>query len=142
MTNQQVNERLRELGLSKIWLAEAAGYKETTLYNNLGGEEKTLNSRLASAIERAFDEELKLRSVKGSTTDVWDLVTFTAPETIRIDRAKTQGGFGRLEDFYHEAVIYLTDDLLSQRSLPFGGQDTLKVAEESSAYNAEDKGNE
>lgn len=118
MTNHEADQELYQLNQTRKWLAKKTGYKVTSLYNVFNGPEKTLTERMATAFCRAFDEEKEALQEPFKKQDaLWDRVSFTASEIIRIDEARRRIHQGSIEEFMHDGVCYYAEELLKKEQL-------------------------
>lgn len=134
MTKKQIDQRLSQMGKDRYWLAAEAGYTYDTLRNCLAPNAKDLSFAMEAKISRVFLKhapeevaEVGGAEVGGAGADIWDTVYFSGNETISIERARNYGGYSALKDYYREAVISFTDNILTAEKYP-------KVAELEAKY--------
>ena len=117
MDKDEVLKKLDALNKDRAWLATAAGYTEDTVMNKLGPSGQ-ISGRMMDAFERAILEEEARGRVDTTKEDlsVWDLGTFTGMETARIMEGVKIGGYNKVEDLYHDAIMEYCDDLIAEES--------------------------
>ncbi|MGC6459124.1 MAG: S24 family peptidase [Akkermansiaceae bacterium] len=73
---------------------------------------------MMGSFERALLEEERRRNpaVDPAKSSVWDLVMFTGEEAARINEGRRIGGYEKVEDLYHDAVIDFCDNLIAEDS--------------------------
>jgi len=116
MTADEVKEWLEKHGRTSQWLAAAAGYKPTSIYNAIS--QNRFTEKLEAAILRAFTEEDRRADVDTEKPDasIWDLVLFSGSEVNTISRAKAAGGYQDLPTLYHDAVMSFADGILEREA--------------------------
>jgi hypothetical protein len=119
MKNSEAEEWLSRLGRDRKWLSTASGYSINSLNNTFAGKERSLNSRMTKAFEKAFLEEERRKNINPheNKSSVWDLVMFTGREVTKINEARRKGGYDDVEDLYHDAVIEFCDKLTSKQEV-------------------------
>ena len=118
MTKAEVDQKLAEIGQDRHWLAEQTGYSYDTVRNSLAPKAKELSFAMSAKFERSFLEEERRRNVNDSNeeTSIWDLVMFTGKEVSLINDARRIGGYQKVEDLFHDAVIEFCDSLIAKQS--------------------------
>jgi len=145
MDKAEIVKKLGMLGLDRVWLADKIPYTYDTTRNSLTEKVAEPSSRFREACERAIKEEEKLRrgtiQEKGDT--IWKDVMFSGEETSRIYQGKVIGGYERLEDLYHDAVVVYCDDLIASRQVTAPDADTqLHRPSSAASYASEDGGDQ
>ena len=118
MDKAELLEKLAKINKDRHWLAEMSKYDYRTVNNKLGPSGK-ISPRMMAAFERAILEEERRRNIPVNKPDasVWDLVMFTGKEVTQINEGRRIGGYEKVEDLYHDAVISFCDDLIAKEKL-------------------------
>jgi len=116
LTKTDILIKLKSLNLTRQWLAKASGYDYMTVNNKLGPS-GSVTSRMMNAFERAILEEERRHNIDTTSPDkdsVWDLVMFSGREITEINEGRRLGGYDKVEDLFHDAIIDYCDSLISK----------------------------
>ena len=116
LTKNAIINKLKSLNQTRQWLAKASGYDYMTVNNKLGPSGK-ITDRMMSAFERAILEEERRHNIDTTSPDkesVWDLVMFSGREVTEINEGRRLGGYDKVEDLFHDAIIDYCDSLISK----------------------------
>ena len=116
LTKKDIINKLKSLNQTRQWLATASGYDYMTV-NNKHGPSGTITDRMMSAFERAILEEERRHNIDTTSPDkesVWDLVMFSCREVTEINEGRRLGGYDKVEDLFHDAIIDYCDSLISK----------------------------
>ncbi len=116
LTKNDIINKLKSLNQTRQWLAKASGYDYMTVNNKLGPS-GTITDRMMSAFERAILEEERRHNIDTTSPDkenVWDLVMFSGREVTEINEGRRLGGYDKVEDLFHDAIIDYCDSLISK----------------------------
>lgn len=116
LTKNAIINKLKSLNQTRQWLAKASGYDYMTVNNKLGPSGK-ITDRMMSAFERAILEEERRHNIDTTSAgkeSVWDLVMFSGREVSEINEGRRLGGYDKVEDLFHDAIIDYCDSLTSK----------------------------
>lgn len=108
--------KLKSLNQTRQWLATSSGYDYMTVNNKLGPS-GNITDRMMNAFERAILEEERRHNIDNTSPDkesVWDLVMFSGREVTEINEGRRLGGYDKVEDLFHDAIIDYCDSLISK----------------------------
>ncbi|MEJ6723648.1 MAG: hypothetical protein QNK80_02885 [Akkermansiaceae bacterium] len=116
LTKDEILSWLTRFIKDRTWLAEETGYKYDYVKNLLAPKANEPTRKFAMECERAFLKEERRRNinVKKQGTTVWDLVMFSGREVTEINEGRRLGGYEKVEDLYHDAIIDFCDSLISK----------------------------
>ena len=117
MNKDELLKKLKNLNKDRHWIAEASGYDYRTVNNKLGPSGK-ISGRMMNAFERAILEEERRHNIDTTSPNesVWDLVMFSGREVAEINEGRRLGGYEKVEDLYHDAVMDFCDSLVASES--------------------------
>lgn len=104
-TPDQIDEWLKTIGKDRPWLADKIGIRMGTLYNCFS---KGFPSRTLKAIEQLMEA--------GKPENSGLEVSFSAKEFELIEQARKLSGHATRAEFYHDAIMEFTDELMSKEA--------------------------
>ncbi len=102
-TPEQIDEWLKTTGKDRAWLADKIGIRMGTLYNCFS---RGFPTRTLKAIEQLMEA--------GNPENSGLEVSFSAKEFELIEQARKLSGHATRAEFYHDAIMEFTDELMQK----------------------------